>query len=251
MLDYRVDFDELNNYANSQPWADRWHEKFGYRPETEPAVAQLVRLAHGGDILGTAVGCGRHVLPLIGRCSSIEVIERHEAMLNKLKQQPNSDQIVTHLGDPADMRLEKTFDLVFNLALEIQTILTVDKQQEFFFRASEHLKPGGFLVVECMNPSGYKLAGQCIHIMRIIPGEVTLSCEVYHPEEHIFTQAFVFLKDQQTPDVYTAALRWNERSELVQLGRNAGLELVEVWQNWDGTPAEEKSPMCIHIFQKP
>ncbi len=250
MLDYRVDFDELNDYSNSQPWADRWHEKFGYRPETEPAVAQLLRLSKGGDILGTAVGTGRHVLPLVGKCSSIEAIERHEAMLNKLKEQPGSDRVVTHLGDPAEMRLGKTFDLVFNLALEIQTILTIDKQQEFFFRASEHLRPGGFLIVECMNPSGYRLEGQHTHIMRIVPGEVTLSYEVYHPDRHIFTQAFVFLKDRKTPDVYTAALRWNERSELIQMGSNAGLELTEVWQNWDGTPASQDSPMCIHVFQK-
>ena len=187
------------------------------RAELYREIAQLLRPSKGGDILGTAVGVGRHALPLVGKCSSIEVIERHKEMLAKLEQQPNGDKIVTHLGDPADVRLGKTFDLVFNLALEIQTILTVDKQQEFFFRASEHLKPGGFLVIECMNPSGYQLAGQRVHIMRIIPGEVTLSCEVYHPDKQIFTQAFVFLKDRQAPDVYTAALRWNERSELVQL----------------------------------
>lgn len=72
MLDYRIDFEDLNRYANSQPWADRWHEKFGYRPDTEPAVAQLLRLSKGGDILGTAVGVGRHALPLVGKCSSIE-----------------------------------------------------------------------------------------------------------------------------------------------------------------------------------
>lgn len=250
MLDYRVDFNELNEYANSQHWADRWHEKFGYRPETNSAIAQLLRLSGGGDILGTAVGTGRHVLPLVGKCSSVEVIEQHEAMLAKLEEQATGSDVVTHLGDPAEVRLGKTFDLVFNLALEIQTMLSVEKQQEFFYRASEHLKPGGFLVIECMNPAGYTLSGQRVYIMRIIPGEVTLSCEVYYPDKKIFTQAFVFLKDQQAPDIYTAALRWNERSQLIQFGQNSGLQLVEIWQDWDATPAKEDSPMCIHIFQK-
>lgn len=250
MLDYRVNFDDLNKFANSKAWADRWHEKFGYRPETAAAISQLIRLSNSGDILGTFVGTGRHALPLVGKCASVEVIERYQDMLEKLKEQPGSEQISSHLGNPTEVQLGKQFDLVFNLALELQTVLSLDEQQQFFFRASEHLKPGGILVIECMNPAGYRLEGQLVHIMRIIPGEVTLSCEMYYPDKHIFTQALVFLKDQQSPDVYTAALRWNEREELQEMGNQAGLELVEIWKDWNATPAEDDSPICIHVFRK-
>lgn len=105
-------------------------------------------------------------------------------------------------------------------------------------------------MVECMNPTGYRLEGQRTHAMRIAPGEVTLSCEIYFPEDQVFTQAFVFLKDLEPPDVYTAALRWIGRQELAEMGEKADLTLTEIWKNWDGTPAGESTPMCIHVFQK-
>lgn len=250
MLDYRVNYEELNAFCNDTQWADRWQDHFGYRPETDDAVKQLLSLAQDGPLLGICVGTGRHVIPLVERGAQVSVIDPYPAMLAKLKAKNGADQVDIHIGQPQSTALEARFSVVFILALEIQTILDHSDQQAFFTHAADHLVQGGVLVVECMNPKAYKLSGRRTEVMRIRPGEVTLSCEIYRPEEEIFMQALVFLKDQQLPDVYTAALRWNEPEDLISMAGDAGLSLEETWSDWKRTPADENTPMVIYIFRK-
>jgi SAM-dependent methyltransferase len=125
-----------------------------------PTVDVLAQLAGTGAALEMAVGTGGIALPLAAQGVPVSGIELSPDMVAQLRAKPGGDAIPVTLGDMAEVRLERTFRLVYLVFNTIGNVETQERQVACFAAAAAHLEPGGCFVVEVGVPD----------LRRLVPG---------------------------------------------------------------------------------
>jgi SAM-dependent methyltransferase len=123
------------------------------RGDEVAAVAFLERMAGGGPALELAIGTGRIALPLAARGIRVDGVDISPAMLAKLRAKPGGEQMSLTLGDFADVPVQGTYRLVFEVFNTLFNLLTQDDQVRCFENVAAHLTDDGAFVVETFVPS--------------------------------------------------------------------------------------------------
>lgn len=233
--------------------AARYDAGLGDRASAEvlgPTVDVLAELAGDGAALELAVGTGRVALPLAERGVPVSGIELSPDMVAQLRAKPGGEAIPVTLGDMAEVRLGRTFRLVYLVFNTIGNVETQDRQVACFATAAAHLEPGGCFVVEVGVPDLRRLVpGHDAVVFSHAPGYVGFDryddLVAQHAVSHHFVADGSGAREVRTPFRYV----WP--SELDLMARLAGLEPRHRWNDWQRSPFTEASTSHVSVWQKP
>jgi SAM-dependent methyltransferase len=219
----------------------------------DPAVVEsivdfLAPLADSAPALELAIGTGRIALPLSRRGIPVHGIELSVAMVDEMRTKPGSEKIEVTIGDMAQIRVDKTFRLVYLVANSIANLTTQDAQVACFVNAAQHLAPGGSFVIELYVPALRRLPpGQTIVPFTLTPTH--LGFEEYDVANQIAFSHHYWQLDGQW-DTLSAPFRYVWPSELDLMARIADLSLRERWANWDRDAFTSDSAKHVSVWEK-
>jgi hypothetical protein len=211
-------------------------------------VDVLAGLAGDGPALEFGIGTGRIALPLARRGVEVHGIDLSKAMVSRMRDKPGGDEIAVTVGDFARTRVPGEFSVAYLVFNTINNLTTQDEQVACFVNAAEHLTTGGNFVIEVGVPALRLLPpGQ-----RAVPfdvGEKHWAYDLYDCATQSMTSNYV--DDDDGPRLWSVPFRYVWPAELDLMARIAGLELVERWQDWDGTPFDHESTRHVSVWRKP
>ncbi|HEY2803281.1 MAG TPA: class I SAM-dependent methyltransferase [Actinomycetota bacterium] len=233
--------------------AEAYDERFVRRLDTMAAVeaiADLATAAGATRVLELAIGTGRIALPLKERGFDIRGVDASEAMVAKLQEKPNGDEIPVTMGNFADVPVEGTFKLVYLVFNTLFALLTQAEQIECMQNVASHLEPGGLFVLECFVPDLARFdRGQRISAANVGVDDVQFDVAVHQAREQRVDSMHVVIRDGEVK-TYPVRLRYAFPSELDLMARIAGLRLRERWGSWDREPFTDDSGSHVSIYER-
>lgn len=221
-----------------------------FAPEVlEPAVDVLTELAQGGPALEFAIGTGRVALPLAARGVRVAGIELSPHMVEELKRKAGADAIDVTIGDMATTRVEGEFTLVFLVWNAIMNVTTQDEQVRVFLNAAAHLAAGGCFVVEVVVPQLRRVPiGEVGHVFELRPEHAGI--ETFDDTVEQIASSHHWMNVDGRLVHHSSPYRYVWPSELVLMGRLAGLRLRDRWENWLRQPFTSESVQHVSVFEK-
>jgi SAM-dependent methyltransferase len=220
----------------------------------DPAVLDvtvdlLAELANGGPALELAVGTGRVALPLAARGIEVAGVELSPHMAAQLRAKPGSDGITVALGDMTTTRVPGSFRLVYLVFNTIMNVTTQDEQVAVFENAAAHLGAGGRFVVEVMVPTPERHPrGGLGHLYDMSDGHVGVDTYDDPIAQVLTSHHWTDAGGRLVREAMTFRYVWP--SELVLMGRVAGLRLAERWAGWRKEPFTATSTSQVAVFEK-
>ncbi len=239
---------------------------FGDVAEDLPFYQQFAQHCDG-PILELGVGTGRVALPLAQSGREVWGIDRSAAMLERARGKAAPD-ITSRLHlEQADMRtfaIERKFAMVFAGAGGFDHLLSPDDQARCLRRVQHHLVPGGLFLCD-LRPllhNSWEL-GDSVPLFhdwtRELPDAgVTVikthsvrvdAARQYQRQTNIYD--CLSADGQLSRIVDEVDLRFTTRYEMEGLLRDAGLELDQVYGDYDLAPYDNTSEYMITIARRP
>ena len=219
------------------------------RGDEDQAVQFLAEQAGRGPILEFAIGTGRLALPLVEQGFEVHGIDFSEAMLKRLQEKPNAEQVQVVLGDFVTTRMPHQYSLVFIAWNSFFNVLTQHDQVTAFQNAAQHLTTNGRFVIEAFTPNQFFTPNhQTIESQPLNPDEVTLDVLTHHPATQTIKQNHVRLSQQQGIQITPVVQRYAWPAELDLMASLAGFELESRWASWDKKPFDDDSQSHVSVF---
>ena len=233
--------------------AEAYDERFVRRLDTMAAVeaiADLATAAGATRVLELAIGTGRIALPLKERGFDVRGVDVSEAMVAKLREKPNGEEIPVTMGNFADVPVEGTFKLVYLVFNTLFALLAQAEQIECMENVASHLEPGGLFVLECFVPDLTRFdRGQRVGASSIDVDDLELEVSRHHATEQRIDSMHVVIRDGEVK-TYPVRLRYAWPSELDLMARIAGLRLRERWGGWEREPFTDDSGSHVSIYER-
>ncbi len=226
-------------------------------------------LARRGErpVLELGVGTGRVAIPLARAGFEVCGIDSSEAMLARAgcKAGPElADRLHLLHGDMRDFRLDRDFDLVFAGLGAFHHLLTPAEQAACLRCVRRHLAPGGLFVCD-LRPIFHAdwEHGASVPLLhdwtRVLPGtgETVTKLRSVRADRARQVQHETHLYDLVATDgslrrvAADVDLRFTTRYEMEGLLREAGLELDQVYGDFDLSPFDETSEYLITVARRP
>jgi SAM-dependent methyltransferase len=222
-------------------------------------VATALRL--GGTVLEYGAGNGRITLPLAREGIRVTAVDHSAPMLASLRAQLKAEAadvrkcVRVRRGDMKRVRLAEKFDLVFcafNTALHLYSRQDVER---FLLRVREHLKPGGFFVVDITPPNAVDLArdadraqyaGRFRHAG---DGRIVKNHEYfdYDPISQVLTVSMLFTPVEAPADAWVTPLTHRQffPQEWLALLHYNGFHVTSVEGGFAGEPLSAESDTMV------
>ncbi len=166
-------------------------------------------------------------------------------------------------GDMRDFQIDRRFDLVFAGLGTFHQLLTPDDQVACLRAVQRHLAPGGLFACD-LRPflHGDWEVGGSVPLFhdwtRMLPtGETVVKLRSIRADRARQVQHETHMYDRISADgtlrrvVATVDLRFSTRYEMEGLLRMAGLELDQIYGDFDLSPYDEASEYLITVARKP
>jgi SAM-dependent methyltransferase len=220
--------------------------------------------ASGGPILEIGVGTGRIALPLAQEGMEIVGIDLYEPMLkvaqqNALDVAPLSGSLKLIQADMRDFDLKRQFPVVTIPARTLLLATSEEEQIQTLCRAVQHLAPDGTMAFNLFYPDPEMLADD--------PDEEFLLEVVEKPDggRYVLTAKNHFdLKSQINHGTQIAeeldpkgevlrrqelevVVRYLYPDQIISICDRAGLEVIEMWGDFEGGELDEESDEIVVI----
>ena len=220
-----------------------------------------------GPVLELGVGTGRVAIALARAGFDVWGIDTSEAMLSRARCKAGSalgDRLHVLLGDMRDFQLDREFDLVFAGLGAFHHLITPDDQAACLRCVGRHLAPGGLFVCD-VRPLFHNdwEPGASVPLLhdwtRVLPAteETVMKLRSVRVDRARQVQHETHVYDCLSADgtvrrvVTTVDLRFTTRYEMEELLRAAGLEVDQVYGDFDLAPYDESSDCLITVARKP
>ncbi len=197
----------------------------------------------GGPILELACGTGRCLIPLIREGYDVIGLDLSQAMLAQLEQNlANEHEDVSRhatpiCGDGSSFSLPLRFGMAFIAANSFVHLETKQDQEAFVNNVYDHLRPGGLLAIDTLNPDpGLEVVHRDL--------DADLVNQVLHVQT-TYREGECILAEVQWK------LRYTYRFELEHLLEKAGFTILHLWGDYDRTPFGESTDRLFVVARKP
>lgn len=241
--------EEYHPRTYGEAFADVYDEWYSGVTDTAACVAAVARLAGGGPVLEMGAGTGRLALPLAAAGADVWALDASQAMLTTLVAKPGGERVRPLLGDMArpPLRSGAGFSVVLCAFNSLFNLPDAAEQRLCLQAAAGLLAPAGRLIVETSLPGTGHEPGETegiatepgefqvdsVDVRAIESDRVVLSAWQHDPvSQNIrgqmidITAAGIRLRPWQ--------LHYRTAPQLDAAARDAGLELVERWADWQG-----------------
>jgi SAM-dependent methyltransferase len=228
--------------------ADVYDERHGdYDAEM---IERIYELAPNGSAFELGIGTGRVALPLSKRGMRVDGIDSSKSMVRKLKAKPGSKKISVQIGDFADFKTAKKYDVVFVVYNTFYGLLTQDNQISCFKSVHNTLKNGGKFVIEAFVPDPARIAkGQVINVTDLEKDNVSIACNTFDVSSQTADCQLVTISETGIKLV-PIVLRYAYPAEFNLMAKLRGFELSDRWANWKKEPFTSNSGFHISIYKK-
>jgi SAM-dependent methyltransferase len=236
--------------------ADIYDEWYGDLSDTDDAVEALAALAErtgSPRVLELGVGSGRLALPLAARGLELSGIDTSSAMVDLLRSKPGGTDISVAVGDMAALDLSAIareapprFGLVFVAVNTFFNLTTAEAQQQCLRRVREVLQPGGLFVLEAFVP-GVDRPTNLVEARTVALDHVILTATRHDPIEQTVTSQYIELRETGIR-MRPLVIRYAPVTELDAMAAAAGLQLIERWSDWQGTPFTENAVVHVSVY---
>jgi 2-polyprenyl-3-methyl-5-hydroxy-6-metoxy-1,4-benzoquinol methylase len=214
-------------------------------------------LQAAGPVLEVACGTGRITLPLAKQGVDITGLDVSPAMIARARQNGARAGLPVEWieQDCRDMRLGRSYALIFSATNAMQHLLDIDSACSFLRSARAALQPGGRLVIDVFNPSLEKLLKTPAdrHVLKTIPHATTpITVEVsshYLADTQILHFDLFYLRAGQVERTKHVNMRVFYPQELLALCQFSGLRMVERHGDYVGSSFTGASSKQILICQ--
>lgn len=246
-------------------WADRYDIFYEAAPEGELEFYLNAIDRSGGSVLELGVGTGRIAIPAAVMGHDITGIDINRPMLERARLKSGAAPLYgkLHLVEADMSKIDlprKEFDLVIIPAHTLALVTDERGQSETLMRCAEHMAPNAALIFNLFNPSDDLIHGD--------PDETFLLGVVEDEEQgvrHVLTGTNEFDMTRQINRCTQVIETLNtdgetiDREELQVLFRylhhhqvndmleRAGIQAVEVFGDFDGSPLTDDSEEMIYI----
>ncbi len=231
-----------------------------------PFYENLARRSEG-PVLELGVGTGRVAIPLARAGFEVWGIDASEAMLARARCKAGpalAERLHLLAGDMRDFQLDREFDLVFAGLGTFHHLLTPDDQLACLRCVQRHLAPGGLFVCD-LRPFFHNdwERGTSVPLLhdwtRLLPntGESVMKLRSVRTDPAEQVQHETHIYDRLSADgtfrriITMVDLRFTTRYEMEGLLRAAGLELDQVYGDFDLAPYDEASEYMITVARRP
>ncbi|MUK87991.1 methyltransferase domain-containing protein [Ornithinibacillus sp. L9] len=217
-----------------------------------------------GPIIDIACGTGRVTIPLAKKGHRMVGIDAHSGMLDEAKRKSKNLNlsIEWQKQDCTDLNLDLKSNLIFTVGNSFQHFLTNEAQDSLLKSIHRHLDEKGVFILNTRFPS---------------------KDELLQTEDEEFWRSYEDPKTKQIIDVYTLSnydslnqiqkyttirrsrggdeettnekvtniqLRYVYPKEMERLLNQHGFNIVEIYEDWHGTPISNQSKQMIYVCKK-
>jgi SAM-dependent methyltransferase len=253
-----------------QPWADaelaRLYDVFPFNDDL-PLYLNLAR-RQGPRVLEVACGSGRVLVPLVRAGFGVTGIDASPHMLALTREKLDAEGLDADLlqADMRSFRLERTdFDLAVVAVKSLCYLTEVEDQLECLRAIHKHLRPGGVLAMDLMNPRLEWISAPkgTLHddLLQHVPERgITLSRVESVVSTDLARQVRVIRSIYETIDDHGRVIdkrfvewpyRWLYRFEEEHLLVRAGFEIEGVYGGYACQPFESGSPTMVFVATRP
>ncbi len=223
----------------------------------------------GGGVLEVACGTGRVLVPLaragqrvVGVDSSTHMLERAAAKLRSAGPDVSSRATLIEAGMGA-FELTERFGLVVIAVNSLAHLVTRQEQQRALSVAARHLRPGGLLAIDVMNPSPAWLLREAgsrhQDLARVLQEDGTV---VTRTETVVATDLAAQIRTLRSEYELIAAdgsvrkrvvewpFRYVHRFEAELLLEGAGLDVEHIYGGYDRRPFTSESKVMILLGRR-
>ncbi len=220
-----------------------------------------------GSILELGVGTGRVAIPLAEQGFDVWGIDSSEAMLDRARTKASPEvagRLRLEPGDNRDFHLDHEFELIFAPYGTFHHLLTEEDQASCLACVKEHLTPGGLFVCDLLPvhhdswEPGVSVpllhdwtrplpdSGETVTLMRAVRNDAAR--QLRH-QTNIYD--LVDAAGNVRRVIEEVDLRFTTRYEMEGLLRNAGLDVDQVYGDYDLAPFDDRSEYMITIARRP
>jgi SAM-dependent methyltransferase len=231
--------------------ADEYDAMYPPGPDVDDAVALLVDLAAGDDVVELGVGTGRLALPLAARGVRVAGVDASARMLDRLRAKDSQQLIDARLADFGSDPLGTDLGLVFVAFNTFFGLTDQSSQVRCFANVAKALAPGGRFVIEAFVPDVSRFdRGQRTDTTAIGAQRVTINSAIHDP----ISQRVESMHTSISPDgtnMYPVVIRYAWPAELDLMAQLAGLETEHRWGGWDRRTFTAHSGRHVSVWRKP
>lgn len=146
-------------FTKSATYYDALYSWKDYEAETETltALIEANKRTAGRALLDVGCGTGKH-LALLRGSYDVQGLDLDPELLAIARER--CPDIPLHLADMVDFQLDQQFDVIVCLFSAIGYVVTVPRLQQTMATMTQHLNPGGVLVVEpWLTPAQFRVGG--------------------------------------------------------------------------------------------
>lgn len=212
-----------------------------------------------GAVVDLGCGTGMFCTDLVARGLRAIGVDPAAAMLDAARRRPGAER-VTWIHGGADDVPSDAADLVVMMGHVAQYFIADDEWAATLSHCRRMLRPGGHLTFETRDPRGREWERWTPELTRMTYphpdggtfeswGEVvSLSGSPEAPTET--HEGHTVLPDGEHV-VSTESLRFRSEAEIVRSVADAGLELVELWGDWQRSPVSDGTRELIVLARHP
>jgi SAM-dependent methyltransferase len=182
-------------------------------------------------------------------------IDTSQAMVDLLRSKPGGAGIPVAIGDMAALDLsaitggsELRFGLVFVAVNTFFLLTTSAAQHQCLERVRDVLEPGGLFVLEAFVPTVDRPTN-LVEARTVALDHVILTATRHDPIEQTVTSQYIELRESGIR-MRPLVIRYAPVAELDALAAAAGLQLVERWSDWKGTPFAESATGHVSVYER-
>ena len=240
MTDWDALFDELylRTYAPLQKPEDA--------EEQARALATLLELAPGADVLDCPCGYGRYAIPLAGAGFRVVAADRSPVLLAEAERRAGGGEWPRFLqADYRELPLEDaSFDCVLNLFSSLG-YWGEEGDRRAIREFRRVLRPGGKLVVETMHRDRLMAIYNPRSWERLPDGSLWVEERTFDYERGTTSVRLELVEPGGFRAVAPYELRVYTATELIELLRGAGFGQVSCYGDYDGAPLSRDTRLVL------
>lgn len=227
---------------------DDWYAGVSDVAATVDLVADLA--GSGGRVLELGVGTGRLAVPMAQRGLAVTGVDASAAMLEHLRARDPAGRVAAVEGDMVDDQPPGPFDVVLVAYNTLFNLPTRDRQAVCFAAVAARLVTGGHFVVEAFVPEDPPRRGSSVDVRSMTASEVVLSVSIHDPDDQRAAGQFVHLADGLPVRLRPWSIRYAAPAELDAMARDAGLQLVDRWEDVTRATFDTDSARHLSVYQR-